>query len=87
MGLFGFFLKDRNIIPKVKIYHPVLVRDMDSKTPIIESVPIVNGKCSPIIYPVFLRKGNKLGIGLLFDTQPIFIPPYRMALLDFKGLK
>ena len=70
------------MISKGYIYHLIQVKDSSLETPTLDIVPVV---CE---YPeVFLR--NLLGvppereidfdIDLLPDTQPISIPPYKMA--------
>ncbi|WMV25158.1 hypothetical protein MTR67_018543, partial [Solanum verrucosum] len=72
------------------IYHIVRVRDVDSKVPSLELVPIIDEV--PQIFPDGLpdippEREIDLGIDLLPDTQPISIPPYRMALVELKELR
>ncbi|KAH0651615.1 hypothetical protein KY284_031527 [Solanum tuberosum] len=72
------------------VYHLVRVRDVESKTPSIESVSVVNE-----LPKVFLeefpgippKREIDFGIDLLPNTQPISIPPYRMAPVELKELK
>ncbi|KAH0705972.1 hypothetical protein KY285_010496 [Solanum tuberosum] len=89
-GQFISCLKDRKMISKGWIYHLVRVRDMDSETSILESVPIVNEFLE--VFPNDLpdippEREIDFGIDLLPNTQPISIPPYRMALVELKELK
>ncbi|XP_049406234.1 uncharacterized protein LOC125869865 [Solanum stenotomum] len=68
----------------------VWVRDVDSKTPTLESVPIVNE--FPKVFPDDLpgippEREIDFDIDLFPDTQPISIPHYRMAPAKFKELK
>ncbi|WMV54566.1 hypothetical protein MTR67_047951 [Solanum verrucosum] len=78
------------MISKGCIYHLVRVRDIDSETPTLELVPIVNefSEVFPddLLRITFERKIN-FGIDLLLNTQPFSIPPYRMALTKLKELK
>ncbi|WMV25463.1 hypothetical protein MTR67_018848 [Solanum verrucosum] len=68
----------------------ILEWDMDSETPTLESVHVVN-KFSKVFHDdlpdVTLEREIDFGIDLLPDTQPICIPPYRMALAELKELK
>ncbi|WMV46431.1 hypothetical protein MTR67_039816 [Solanum verrucosum] len=78
------------MISKGCIYHLVWVRDTDSKTPTLESVPIVNE--FPEIFSDDLssappKRKIEFGIDILPDTQPISILPYQMALTKLKELK
>ncbi|KAH0776525.1 hypothetical protein KY290_007936 [Solanum tuberosum] len=66
------------------------VIDVESKTPSLESVPIVNEFSN--VFPNDLpdiphEREIDFGIDLLLDTQPISIPPYRMAPTELKELK
>ncbi|KAH0650459.1 hypothetical protein KY284_030371 [Solanum tuberosum] len=79
----------RMMISKGCMYHLVRVRDIDSETPTLESVPIVNE--FPEVFPDDLpgvppEKEIDFSINLLSDIQPISIPPYRMALAELKEL-
>ncbi|WMV13726.1 hypothetical protein MTR67_007111, partial [Solanum verrucosum] len=58
-GQFVSCLKFRKMISKGCIHHLVHVRDKDSETPILESVPIVNEFPEVL---VFLQKENRLWI-------------------------
>ncbi|KAH0729809.1 hypothetical protein KY289_000997 [Solanum tuberosum] len=78
------------MILKGCIYNLVRVRDVDSETPSLESVPVVNE--FPDVFPDDLYGTAPeweidFGIDLLPDTQPISIPPYRMAPTEIKELK
>ncbi|KAH0728122.1 hypothetical protein KY284_003987 [Solanum tuberosum] len=89
-GRFISCTKARKLISKGCLYHLVRVRDMESKTLLIESVPIVNEFLD--VFPNDLpgvppEREIDFGIDLLPDTQPISIPPYRMAPAELKELK
>ena len=63
---------------------------MKLKTPTIESVSVVNEFVD--VFPEDLpgippEREIEFGIDLLPDTQPISIPPYRMAPAELKELK
>src|SRR5688572_17238643 len=83
-------LKARKMIAKGCIYHLVRVRDENSETPSIESVSVVNEFVD--VFPEDLpgippEREIEFGMDLLPDTQPISIPPYRMAPAELKELK
>ncbi|KAH0670724.1 hypothetical protein KY285_025700 [Solanum tuberosum] len=89
-GQFVSCLKVRKMISKGCIYHLVRVMDVESETPSLESVPVVNE--FPKVFPNDLpdippEREIDFGIDLLPDTQPISIPLYRMALTELKELK
>ena len=72
------------------MYHIVRVMDVQSKVPSSESVPVVSE--FPEVFPDDLPDippewEIDFGIDLLPDTQPISIPPYRMAPTKLKELK
>ncbi|KAH0705935.1 hypothetical protein KY285_010456 [Solanum tuberosum] len=78
------------MISKGYLYHLVRVTESSSKTPTLESVPVVNE--FPEVFPEDLpevppEREIDCGIDLLPDTQPISIPPYRMAPAKLKELK
>ncbi|WMV45761.1 hypothetical protein MTR67_039146 [Solanum verrucosum] len=83
-------LKARKMIFKGFLYHLVRVRDVDFQTPSLEPVPIVKEFSEvflddlPGIPP---EREIDFGIDLLPNTQPIFIPPYRLAPVELKELK
>ncbi|KAH0689166.1 hypothetical protein KY289_016524 [Solanum tuberosum] len=90
MGRFISYLKDRNIISKGYLYHLVWIKDSSSETPTLESVPVVNE--FPDVFPEDLPEVSPnieidFGIDLLPDTQPISIPPYKIAPPELKELK
>ena len=84
------YLKARKLISKGFIYHLVRVKDTKSETLTLQSVNVVNE-----FSDVFLDnlpgippdREIEFGIDLLPDTQPISIPPYRMAPAELKELK
>ena len=84
------YLKGKRIISKGYLHHPVRVKDCSLETPSLELVPVV---CEfPEVFPKDLlgvppEREIDFGIDLLPDTQPISIPPYKMALEELKELK
>ncbi|XP_070057884.1 uncharacterized protein [Nicotiana tomentosiformis] len=89
-GRFISYLKSRKMISKGYIYHLVRVQDVKAKSPTLQSIPVVNE------FPdVFLDELPGLppeweiefDIDILPDTQPISIPPYRMAPVEMRELK
>ncbi|KAH0644892.1 hypothetical protein KY284_032776 [Solanum tuberosum] len=89
-GQFISCLKARKMISKGCIYHLVRVRDVDSETPSLESIPVVNEFLD--VFPDDLpgippEREIDFGIDLLLDTQPISISPYCMAPTELKELK
>ena len=80
-------LKACKLIAKECLYHIVIVRDLASEVPLLESVPVV--KEFPRVFPNDLRSLRRkweidFGIDLLSDTQRISIPPNRMAPAELK---
>ncbi|XP_070017013.1 uncharacterized protein [Nicotiana sylvestris] len=89
-GKFISYLKARRMILKGYIYHLVRVHDMEVKSPNLQSVPVVNE--FPDVFPDELpglppEREIDFAIDILPDTQPISIPPYRMAPAELKELK
>ncbi|XP_070017380.1 uncharacterized protein [Nicotiana sylvestris] len=89
-GKFISYLKARRMILKGYIYHLVRVHDMEVKSPTLQSVPVVNE--FPDVFPDELpglppEREIDFAIDMLPDTQPISIPPYRMAPAELKELK
>ncbi|KAH0638002.1 hypothetical protein KY289_037917 [Solanum tuberosum] len=77
------------MISKGCIYHIVRVMDFESETPSLESVPLVNEFLEVFFddFPGIPPEWEiDFGIDLLSDTQPISIPPYRMAPAELKEL-
>ena len=76
------------MIYKGYLYHLLHVNDSILDTPTLESVPVV---CEfQEAFPdhgVPLEREIDFGIDLFPDTQPISIPPYRMAPAELKELK
>ncbi|XP_070003013.1 uncharacterized protein [Nicotiana sylvestris] len=76
------FLKAQRTVEKRCAMHLVYVRDVNIDTPTVELVPVVRD--FPDVFPSDLPgmlpdRDIDFGIDLLLDTQPISIPPYRMA--------
>ena len=72
------------------IYHLVRVRDMEAESPTLQSVTVVNEFID--VFPEELpglppEREVDFGIDLLPYTQPISIPPYRMAPAELRELK
>ncbi|MCF6774914.1 hypothetical protein L3H44_11015 [Corynebacterium sp. MC-12] len=89
-GRFISCLKAQKLISKGCLYHLVRVRDVESKVLPIELVPVVNeflDVFSNELPGVPPEREIDFGIDLLPDTQPISIPPYRMAPTELKELK
>ena len=89
-GKFISYLKAKNMVRKGYIYHLVRVHEIKSHAPTLQSVPIVNEL--PDVFPEKLpvlppEREIEFTIDVLLDTQPIFIPPYRMAPAELKELK
>ncbi|XP_059285686.1 uncharacterized protein LOC132039159 [Lycium ferocissimum] len=89
-GSFISYLKAHEMISKGCIYHLVAVNDTQTLVPEFESVPIVNE--FPEVFPEDLSgiphdRLLVLGLMVIPDTQPISIPPYRMALIELRELK
>ena len=82
MGRFTSYLRATTMISKGYLYHLVRVKDSSLETPSLESVQVVYE--FPEVFPKDLpgvppEREIDFGIDLLPDTQPISIPPYRMA--------
>ncbi|KAH0669442.1 hypothetical protein KY285_023604 [Solanum tuberosum] len=78
------------MISKGCIYHIVRVMDVESETPSLELSPLVSefSEVLPDDLPgIPPEREIDFGIDLLPDTQPISIPPYRMASAELKELK
>ncbi|XP_070056923.1 uncharacterized protein [Nicotiana tomentosiformis] len=89
-GSFISYLKTRKMIRKGYIYHLVWVKDVKAELRTLQSIPVVNE------FPdVFLdellgllpEREIEFAINILPDTQPISIPPYRMAPAELRELK
>ncbi|KAH0692437.1 hypothetical protein KY285_019534 [Solanum tuberosum] len=90
MGRFISYIKARKMISKGYLYHLVRVKNSSSESPTLKSVPVVSE--FPKVFPEDLPGVSPeweidFGIDLLPDTQPISIPPYRMAPTELKELK
>ncbi|KAH0784257.1 hypothetical protein KY290_003855 [Solanum tuberosum] len=89
-GQFVSCLKARKMISKGCTYHTFRVMDIESETPSLDSVPVVSEFLE--VFPGdFLgippEREIDFGIEFLPYTQPISIPPYRMAPAELKELK
>ncbi|XP_070036948.1 uncharacterized protein [Nicotiana tomentosiformis] len=89
-GMFISYLKATKIINKGRIYHLVWVTDTDAEAPILESVPDMNE--FPEVFPdellgILPDREIDFGIDVMSSTQPISIPPYKMAPAELKEIK
>ncbi|XP_070014392.1 uncharacterized protein [Nicotiana sylvestris] len=89
-GGFISYIKMRKMIAKGCIYHIVRVRDADVEIPTLQSIPVVKRYAD--VFPdelpgIPLEREIDFSIDFLPVTQPISIPPYRMALAKLKELK
>ena len=82
-------LKAGKMISKGCLYHIIRVQDLDSKIPPIESVPVVNefSEVFPSDPGIPTEWEIVFGIDFLPETNPISIPPYRMAPAELIELK
>ncbi|XP_070014108.1 uncharacterized protein [Nicotiana sylvestris] len=89
-GKFISYLKARKMITKGCIYHIVRVKDVDAEKSILQSILVVKEYADvfldelPGIPP---ERDIDFAIDFLPGTQPISIPPYRMAPSELKELK
>ncbi|XP_070032462.1 uncharacterized protein [Nicotiana tomentosiformis] len=89
-GRFISYLKATKMISKGYIYHLIHVRDSETKPPTLQSLPVVNEFQNVFLdkFPCLPPKSEiEFIIDVLPDTQPIFIPPYRMATAELRELK
>ena len=89
-GKFISYLKAGKMVRKGYIYHLIRVHDIKAEAPTLQSVPVVNE--FPDVFPEELpglppEREIEFTIDVLPDTQPISIPPYRMAPAELKELK
>lgn len=89
-GKFISYLRARKMISKGCLYHLVRVNDPSAESPSLQSVPVVNE--FPEVFPEDLPgvppdREIDFGIDVLPYTQPISIPPYRMAPAELRELK
>ncbi|XP_070002556.1 uncharacterized protein [Nicotiana sylvestris] len=89
-GRFISYIRATKMIKKGCIYHLVRVTDTNAEAHSLESVPVVNEFLDvfpdelPGIHP---DREIDFGIDVMPGTQPILIPPYRMAPEKLKELK
>ncbi|XP_070054452.1 uncharacterized protein [Nicotiana tomentosiformis] len=89
-GRFISYLKATKMINKGCIYHLVRVMDTDAEVPTLMFVPVVNE--FPEVFPdelpgILPDREINFGIDVMLGTQPMSIPPYRMAPTELKELK
>ena len=78
------------MVRKGYIYHLIRVHDIKLEAPTLQSIPVVNE--FPDVFPEELpglppEWEIEFTIDVLPDTQPISIPPFRMAPAELKELK
>ncbi|XP_070041086.1 uncharacterized protein [Nicotiana tomentosiformis] len=84
------YLKATKMINKGCIYHLVWVTDTDDKAPTLESVLVVNEFMEVFpdeIHVIPPKREIEFGINVMPGTQPISIPPYRMAPAELREWK
>ncbi|XP_070024836.1 uncharacterized protein [Nicotiana sylvestris] len=84
------FLKAQRMVGKGYLSYLTFVRDVGAEAPSLDSVPVVRD--FPDVFPADLPgmppdRDIDFGIDLVPGTQPISIPPYRMALAELKEFK
>ncbi|XP_070017395.1 uncharacterized protein [Nicotiana sylvestris] len=89
-GRFIAYLKAAKMIKKGCIYHLVRIADTNAEAPSLESVLVVNEFSD--VFPDELpgispNREIDFGIDVMLGTEPISIPPYRMAPTELKELK
>ena len=89
-GRFISYLKARKMIAKGYICHLVRVHDTEAEVPTFQSIPVVNE--FPDVFPDELpglppESEIDFAIDVVPNTEPISIPPFRMALAELKELK
>ncbi|XP_070015417.1 uncharacterized protein [Nicotiana sylvestris] len=89
-GRFISYLKAAKMIKNGCIYHLDRVTDVNAEALRLESVPVVNE--FPDVFPDELPgippdREIDFGINVMPGTQPISVPPYRMAPTELKALK
>ncbi|XP_015081239.1 uncharacterized protein LOC107024791 [Solanum pennellii] len=84
------FLKAHQLVQRGCLAYLAHIRDTSIETPMLESIPVVSesSEVFPINFPG-LPPNHDIDICIDMEpgTQPIFIPPYRMAPAELKELK
>ena len=84
------FLKARQLVQRGCLAFLGHIRDTNVETPMLESIPVVS-EFSEVFLLDFPGLPPDRDIGFCIDvepgTQPISVPPYRMALAELKELK
>lgn len=86
-GRFISYLKARRMINKSFIYHLVRIHDKDAKPPTLQSIPVINGFLDVFqeeLTGIPQEQEIYFDIDMLPGSQPISIPPYRMARVELK---
>ncbi|XP_070031432.1 uncharacterized protein [Nicotiana tomentosiformis] len=84
------YLKAHRMVGKVGLSYLEFVRDVDAYTPTIDSVPIVRDFLDVFHADMSGMPPDRdidFGINLVYGTQPISIPLYRMSPIELKELK
>ncbi|XP_070045227.1 uncharacterized protein [Nicotiana tomentosiformis] len=82
------FLKAHRMVEKWCLAYLAFVGDVNADTPTVESILVVRTRSIPAdLSGMTPNKDIDFGIDLVTGTQPIFIPPYFMTLVELKELK
>ncbi|KAF3653003.1 putative ribonuclease H protein-like [Capsicum annuum] len=89
-GQFVSYLRARKMISNGCVYYLIRVKDSSSETRSLEPVPVAYEFL--VVFPEYLPRVPPkwkidFEIDLLPDTQPISVPPYRIALAKLRELK
>ncbi|XP_016454316.2 uncharacterized protein LOC107778549 [Nicotiana tabacum] len=90
VGRFISYLKARKLVSNKCLAYLAHVWDMKVDSPVLESVPIVNKFLDVLpddLPRIPLDREIEFGIDTLPGTQPISIPPYKMAPAELNELK
>ena len=88
-GQFVSYLKHRKMNLRGCVYHVVRVRDVESETLILESIPVVKDFLelySNDLLGIPPKRKIDIRFDLFLDIQPISSPPYRTDPVELKEL-
>lgn len=81
------YLRTCKIISKGCLYHLIRVKDSNTESPSLQSIPIVNEFPEVFLNDLPMIPPDReiyFGLDLFSDTHPIFILPYRMVPAELK---
>lgn len=89
-GRFISYLRGNKMISEWCLYHLIRVKDSSTESPSVYSLPVVNE--FPQVFSKDLPEISSyreidFRIYVFSDTQPISIPPYRMAFAELRKIK